>query len=116
MQPGQRPRSIHIGFGVDEEGRGREVFLRGGSVVGSDRDAELDDIGVIMSRLMQFGQPLDELSRALGRLPSGEPASIFGAVVDSLLAIETTEMIDRIPADPAGDPAHVSVPSVSDDV
>jgi hypothetical protein len=84
-------RRIHVSAGFTDDGRLLEVFLRGGGKVGSERDHTLDDIAVVVSRLLQHGDQLDDIGRGLGRLPDGEPASVVGAVVDQLLAIERDE-------------------------
>lgn len=81
-------RRIHITAGFDPAtGEVREAFLRGGGRVGSDTDLLLDDLAVLVSRLLQHGESPAEIARGLGRLPDGAPASIAGAVVDVLVAI-----------------------------
>ena len=81
-------RRIHVTAGFAEDGRLLEVFLRGGGVVGSDRDHLLDDIAVLISRGLQHGDQLEQLAAGVGRLPGGGPASLVGAVLDMLSAIE----------------------------
>lgn len=56
------------------------------AVLVSERDQLLDDIGVLLSRLLQHGDQLADLGRGLGRQPDGGPASVVGPVVDLLKA------------------------------
>ena len=79
---------VHITAGFSPDGRLLETFLRGGGRVGSERDHTLDDIAVALSRLLQYGDALTDIARGVGRLPTGEPASVVGAVADRLLEIE----------------------------
>ncbi len=95
--PPDRPRRIHVTAGFTDDGRVLEAFVRGGSQVGSDRDHELDDVGVILSRLLQFGDRLPDIARGLGRLPGGAPASVWGAIVDKLAELERLEVSEREP-------------------
>jgi hypothetical protein len=66
----------------------KELFLRGGGQVGSERDFTLDDIAILISRLLQFGDTLPELAHSLSRHPDGKPASVAGAAVDMAVTIE----------------------------
>ena len=79
---------VHVTAGFSDNGRLLETFIRGGGRGGSERDHMLDDIAVALARLLQHGDRLEALAAGVGRLPTGEPASILGAVVDRLLAIE----------------------------
>jgi hypothetical protein len=82
-------RKIHVTAGFSpSDGRVLEAFLRGGGVVGSERDHLLDDVAVPLSRLLQHGDQLDAIAAGLGRLPSDAAASLVGAVVDKLAEIE----------------------------
>jgi hypothetical protein len=81
-------RRIHVPAGLTPDGRVFETFLRGGGRVGSETDFLLDDIAVLISRALQHGDTLEAIGRGLGRLSEGAPASVVGAVVDRLLAIE----------------------------
>ncbi len=45
-----------------------------------------DDIGVLVSRLLQHGDNPAALAAGIGRLGNGDPASIIGAIVDVLAA------------------------------
>jgi len=56
-----------LGF-CPETGAVREVFLRRGGPPGSDMDRLLDDVGVLMSRLLQLGEDPAVLAKSLGRL------------------------------------------------
>ncbi len=55
----------------------------------SDTDLLCDDIGVLMSRLLQHGDGPASLAAGIGRLGNGEAASIIGAVAD-ILVLKTT--------------------------
>jgi hypothetical protein len=86
-----RERRIHVAAGFSEDGRVLECFLRGGGRVGSDTDQMLDDLAVLVSRGLQHGDKLVDMKKGLGRLPDGTPASVVGAALDALLAIEATQ-------------------------
>jgi hypothetical protein len=86
-----RERRIHVAAGLSEDGRVLECFLRGGGRVGSDTDALLDDLAVLLSRGLQHGDKLADMQKGLGRLPDGSPTSVVGAALDALLAIEVTQ-------------------------
>jgi hypothetical protein len=89
--PPERPRRIHVTAGFTDDGRVLEAFLRGGGVVGSERDHLLDDIAVLVSRDLQHGDGLAQLAAGVGRLPDGRPTSVVGAVIDALLELEQVE-------------------------
>lgn len=92
---------VHATAGFDPAaGQVREVFLRRGGPPGSDMDRLLDDVGVLLSRLLQLDVAPADLARGVGRLGDyprigtiycGEtvvalaaPASIVGVAVDWL--------------------------------
>ena len=77
---GQR---YHLTVGEYPDGRPGETFIRG-SKPGSDTDLLCDDIGVLISRLLQHGDDPAALAAGIGRLGNGEPASIIGAIADIL--------------------------------
>lgn len=81
-------RKIHVTAGFTVDSRLLETFLRGGGVVGSQTDFLLDDIAVLVSRLLQHSDTLPQVKAGLGRTPEGVPSSIIGAVVDKLLELE----------------------------
>jgi hypothetical protein len=77
-------RRYHLTIGQYDDGRPGEVFLHGAKP-GSDTDLLCDDIGVLVSRLLQHGDSPDALAAGLGKLGDGKsPASIIGAVADVL--------------------------------
>ncbi len=79
-------RRYHLTVGQYDDGRPGEVFLHGAKP-GSDTDLLCDDIGVLVSRLLQHGDSPAALSAGLGKLVEGKsPASIIGAVADVLAA------------------------------
>ncbi len=77
---GQR---YHLTVGEYPDGRPGEVFLHGAKV-GSEVDGLCDDIGVLISRLLQHGDDPASLAAGIGRLGNGDPASIVGAIADVL--------------------------------
>jgi len=78
---GQR---YHLTVGEYSDGRPGEVFIHGAKP-GSDTDLLCDDIGVLISRLLQHGDTPDALAAGLGRLGNGQgPASLVGAIAATL--------------------------------
>jgi len=69
-------------------GDARELFLRVTSRVGSEVDHLVDDVAVLISRLLQHGEAPTEIARRLGRLPTGEPASVAGVAIDLLAKLD----------------------------
>ncbi len=59
------------------------MFIHGAKP-GSDAGLLGDDIGVLISRLLQHGDAPASLAAGVGRLGNGEPASLVGAVADVL--------------------------------
>ena len=76
-------RRYHLAIGEYPDGRPAEVFLHGAKP-GSDTDLLCDDIGVLMSRLLQHGDDPASLAAGIGRLGNGEPSSIVGLIADIL--------------------------------
>ena len=78
---GQR---YHLTIGDYPDGRPGEVFLHG-ATVGSGVDGLCGDVGVLISRLLQYGDNPALLASGMGRLgDSKSPASIIGAIADVL--------------------------------
>jgi hypothetical protein len=82
-----RGHRLHVAAGLTRDGRVLEVFVRAGRPA-SDVDQLADDAAVLISHALQFGDSLADLARGIGRLPGGEPASLFGAIVDALLELQ----------------------------
>ena len=79
---GQR---YHLTVGEYSDGRPGEVFIHGAKP-GSDTDLLYDDIGVLISRLLQHGDTPASLAAGLGKLGDSQgPASLIGAVAASLV-------------------------------
>ncbi len=74
-------RRYHLSIGEYGDGRPGEVFLHGAKP-GSDTDLLCDDIGVLISRLLQHGDDPASLAAGIGRLGNGAPASIVGLIAD----------------------------------
>ena len=80
---GQR---YHLSIGEYPNGSPGETFIRGAKP-GSDTDLLCDDIGVLISRLLQHGDDPVALAAGLGKLGNGQgPASLIGAIADVLVA------------------------------
>ena len=74
-------RRYHLTVGEYPDGRPGEVFIHGAKP-GSDTDLLCDDIGVLISRLLQHGDDPGALAAGLGKLGNGQgPASLIGAIV-----------------------------------
>ena len=78
-------RRFHLTVGEYPDGSPGEVFIHG-HTPGSDTDLLGDDIGVLISRLLQYGDDPASLASGVGRLGNGTPASIIGAIADVLVA------------------------------
>ena len=76
-----QPFSITIGFYPD--GTPGEVFINSGKT-GNDIQSIARDAGVLLSLALQHGVPPGTIRHAVTRGGSEEPASILGAVVDSI--------------------------------
>ena len=97
---GQR---YHLTVGEYPDGRPGEVFIHGAKP-GSDVDLLCDDLAVLLSRLLQFGDDPASLAAGVGRLGNGAPASIVGAIAD-VLAGKTAR-----PSSPGGGTPRSSSP------
>ena len=82
--PGSKER-YHVTFGEYENGCPGEIWIHGAKV-GSEIYAILSDASVLLSVLIQVGYDAEKISDALGRVESGERASIIGAMADLLVA------------------------------
>jgi hypothetical protein len=73
--------TVTVGFYAD--GTPGEVFLDG-CKTGNDIESIARDAGVLLSLALQHGVPPETIRHAVTRGASEEPASILGAVVDSI--------------------------------
>jgi ribonucleoside-diphosphate reductase alpha chain len=73
--------TVTIGFYAD--GTPGEVFIDGGKT-GQDIQSTARDAAVVLSLALQHGVPPETIRHAVTRGASEEPASILGAVVDSI--------------------------------
>ena len=79
-------RRYHLTIGEYPDGRPGEVFIHGAKP-GSDADLLGDDIGVLISRLLQHGDSPAALAAGLGKLGNGQgPASLIGAIAGVVAA------------------------------
>ena len=101
--PPEGGRRVHATVGFDPRtAMVRELFLRGGGQTGSERDLTLDDVAVLVSILLQSGYSPVDLRARLGRLPSGEPATIIGAALDLAVEIEADILGAKTSGDEGG--------------
>lgn len=76
--------AYQLSIGYYDDGRIGEVFL-GGPRSGSDMQGLLADLGVVISRLFQFGDTPASLAAGMARLGDGTtPASIIGTMADAM--------------------------------
>lgn len=61
-----------------------EVFLNG-QKVNSPVDVLASDGAILMSLLIQYGHPIEEIAQSLKRNPDGSPASILGLAAAEIL-------------------------------
>jgi hypothetical protein len=76
-----QPFTVTVGFYAD--GTPGEVFIDG-SKTGNDIQSIARDAGVLLSLALQHGVPPETIRHAVTRSASEGPASILGAVVDSI--------------------------------
>ncbi len=76
-----QPFTVTVGFYAD--GTPGEVFIDGGKT-GQDIQSTARDAAVVLSLALQHGVPPETIRHAVTRGASEEPASILGAVVDSI--------------------------------
>jgi hypothetical protein len=87
-------KRIHVTAGFAHDDRLLECFLRGGGQVGSERDFLLDDVAVLISRLLQHGDTLADIVDGMGRAADGEVTSMIGAIAECLHKIEINKKGD----------------------
>jgi hypothetical protein len=75
-----------VTIGMYPDGRPGEVFARCGKA-GSQMDALVDDACIVVSRLLQHGEPPAMLLRSLGR-DGDRPASVIGAIAEIVNEID----------------------------
>jgi hypothetical protein len=75
--------TVTVGFYAD--GTPGEVFIDGGKT-GQDIQSTARDAAVVLSLAMQHGTPIETIRHAVTRGASKKPASILGAIVDTLHA------------------------------
>jgi hypothetical protein len=77
----------HVGFFAT--GAPAEIFLDSAKP-NSAIDAFAADAAILISLLLQHGASVAEIGHALRRTPNGAAASLIGAVVDELAALEAS--------------------------
>lgn len=78
-----------VTIGYYEDHRVGEVFIdrvkdKVASKIGYTLDGVCRDSAVTMSLALQFGTPIETISKAITRLDDGTPTSIVGAICDLL--------------------------------
>jgi hypothetical protein len=76
-----QPFTVTVGFYAD--GKPGEVFIEG-CKTGNDVESIARDAGVLLSLALQHGISPETIRHAVTRGASEEPASILGAIVDSI--------------------------------
>ena len=76
-----QPFTVTVGFYAD--GTPGEVFIDG-CKTGNDIELIARDAGVLLSLALQHGVPPETIRHAITRGASEEPASILGAVINSI--------------------------------
>lgn len=74
--------SVTLGFAND--GRVLEIFARAVGKHDSDQDRFVDDVAVLLSRLLQHGDSLQNIAAGLGSI-NGQPISPVGIIVRAAL-------------------------------
>lgn len=91
-------KRLVLSVGFDQQGRAREVFLRGFKI-GSEMDALLDDAVLTVSLLLQSGWYVTEYAQHLGREgvdPGARAASALGMVAELAAEIEADAMDGKV--------------------
>ena len=108
LEVGGQKFTVYVGLDPTT-GCPREVFLTG-SIEGSHLNALLSDAATVISVALQYGVPLAELAKSVGRAPDitsapgslgqlgagSQPASPIGAALDFLLRLEPRDAFDGI--------------------
>jgi hypothetical protein len=76
-------QNFTVTVGFFDDGTPGEVFIDG-CKTGNDIESIARDAAVLLSLALQHGVPPETISHAITRGASEEPASILGAVVDSI--------------------------------
>jgi len=73
--------AVHVG--AFDSGLAAEVFVTGAKA-GSDVQGMARDGAILLSLALQFGVPLETIRHAVTRGADGSPASLIGALADSV--------------------------------
>ncbi len=82
--PDREPQEIDLGVGFYADGRVAECFADGHKE-GSHMHGLLDDIAVVISLALQHGLTPEDMAKSIGRVRDDKPASIIGAILDTLI-------------------------------
>ncbi len=75
---------LTVGIGYFADARPGEVFVST-NLSGSELDALLNDAAILVSRCLQFGDTLEDLAEAMGRLGDKKtPASPLARILDAV--------------------------------
>jgi hypothetical protein len=96
LEHGSHRYRAHVGFYPN--GVLGEVFIDAAKQNNS-LDALGADAAILLSLLLQHGVAPEAIGHALRRTPSGEPASLIGAVVDELATVhkQTSDTREQLP-------------------
>ena len=78
-------QNFTVTAGFYPDGAPGEVFVDARKT-GGDVEAIARDAAVVLSLALQHGTPIETIRRAVTRNGPGEPASVLGAVIDTLPA------------------------------
>ncbi|MFZ5674304.1 MAG: hypothetical protein ACOZAM_15185 [Pseudomonadota bacterium] len=89
FQHGDTKATVTVGFRVRDRGdilvmEASEIFMRS-QKAGSDAEAEARDAGIAISLAMQSGVSLGDLQHSVTRTDTGEPATMTGAALDTIV-------------------------------
>jgi hypothetical protein len=87
-------KTLHVTTGAfPGNGKLAEVFVSGAKI-GSDMDGLLREWSTLLSMALQHRMPLSDYAPNLQRNPDGSPQTVFGEIVDALVAEQRPEPIE----------------------
>jgi len=79
-------KTLHVTTGVfPGNGKLAEVFVSGAKI-GSDMDGLLREWSTLLSLALQYRMPLSDYAPNMQRNPDGSPQTVFGEIIDALVA------------------------------
>lgn len=83
-------QQFSVTVGTFPDGAPAEIFIDGGKS-GQDVQSTARDAAVVLSLALQFGAPIETIRHAVTRSSSGAAASILGAIIDALPAVDASK-------------------------